>query len=112
MSKAILFVNLNKENARDLADEIVLGLENLDFQTDVFTFKGESNLSHDYNIAFSLGGDGTVLYTARAMSPLGVPIVPINMGTLGFIAAVRPENWKQVFDSWLKIGRASCRERV
>ena len=102
MPKAILFVNLRKENAQSLAEEITLRLESMNFQADIFNFQEKSDLRSDYDIAFSLGGDGTVLYTARTMAPLGVPIIPINMGTLGFIAAVRPEKWKDVFDSWLQ----------
>ncbi|MDR0313074.1 MAG: NAD(+)/NADH kinase [Treponema sp.] len=102
MSKAILFINPKKDNVQTLAAEIIreLGLRNI--KADSFTF-GKSkriNLNRSYDIAFSLGGDGTVLYAARLMAPLGVPIFPINLGTLGFIAAVHPEDWVRVFDSW------------
>lgn len=54
----------------------------------------------NYDVAFSLGGDGTVLYAARCMAPAGVPILPINLGTLGFIAAVHRSEWRHVYDSW------------
>ncbi|MCI2425295.1 NAD(+)/NADH kinase [Candidatus Acetothermia bacterium] len=39
-------------------------------------------------LAVSLGGDGTVLKTATAFSPLGVPILGINLGGLGFLPQV------------------------
>jgi NAD+ kinase len=35
------------------------------------------------------------------MAPLGIPIFPINIGTLGFIAAVHPAQWEQVFEQWM-----------
>jgi NAD+ kinase len=35
------------------------------------------------------------------MSPFNIPILPINLGTLGFIAAVSPNDWEKVFDSYL-----------
>jgi NAD+ kinase len=38
-----------------------------------------------------LGGDGTVLRVARGIYPNEVPILPVNFGTLGFLAAVMPE---------------------
>jgi NAD+ kinase len=49
---------------------------------------------------FSLGGDGTVLYAARLFSPLNVPILPVNMGTLGFISAVEQADALRLFGAW------------
>jgi NAD+ kinase len=102
MAKAILFVNLKKADAQTLADKIIRELDQRKIEGRIFTSNEKQgfNAEDAYSTAFSLGGDGTVLYTARAMAPLGVPIFPINLGTLGFIAAVHPEEWEGVFDSW------------
>jgi NAD+ kinase len=104
IKRAVLFINLHKANARLLADEIekVLGRENI--KVDSFNFEGKPDFTTEggYDIAFSLGGDGTVLYAARTISPFGVPILPINLGTLGFIAAVHPQEWVQVYERWLE----------
>lgn len=106
MKAAILFVNPEKENAYTLAKEITRELEQRNFTVRVSTFgetaqEGARPSAGAYDLAFSLGGDGTVLSAARAMAPLGTPVFPINLGTLGFIAAVHPEDWVRVFDSWL-----------
>jgi NAD+ kinase len=104
MAKAILFVNLKKENAQTLADKIVLELKRRNIEGQIYTSSGKPDFKAGdaYDLAFSLGGDGTVLFTARAMAPLGVPVFPINLGTLGFIAAVHPEDWERIFDGWSK----------
>ncbi len=39
-----------------------------------------------------LGGDGTFLRGARLVAPSGVPILGVDMGTLGFLAEVKPED--------------------
>jgi NAD+ kinase len=103
LKKALLFINLHKSAARALGEEIRAELEKRGAAVTAFTFEGPAGFRQEdgYDVAFSLGGDGTVLYAARAMAPLGVPIIPVNLGTLGFIAAVQPEKWKDVFEQWL-----------
>jgi NAD+ kinase len=44
------------------------------------------------------------------MAPLGVPIIPVNLGTLGFIAAVHPGEWKDTFEKWRQ-GKAAVSRR-
>ena len=108
--KAVLFVNVNKKNTVIASDEIKAELEKRGTEVTVFSIKDKSkdlsengNLSEEkWDIAISLGGDGTVLYTARYVAPLGVPIIPINLGTLGFIAEVNKNDWLDVFLKWEK----------
>ncbi|MDR3343570.1 MAG: NAD(+)/NADH kinase [Treponema sp.] len=113
IKKAILFINLQKVNAKALADEITEALERKNSEVRSCTFESWSGLEtkDEYDIAFSLGGDGTVLYAARAMAPARVPIFPINLGTLGFIAAVPPDAWAAVYDRWAA-GRVGCSRRL
>jgi NAD+ kinase len=101
---ALLFVNFHKPHASDLADEIANELKRLDMEVIFFPFKGclDSILMENYSVAFSLGGDGTVLYAARTIAARGIPIFPINLGTLGFIAAVHPDEWLRVFHQWVQ----------
>lgn len=45
-------------------------------------------LWHHIDLALTLGGDGTLLCTARALAPAGIPVCGVNMGRLGFLTAV------------------------
>ncbi|MCL2758813.1 MAG: NAD(+)/NADH kinase [Treponema sp.] len=100
---AVLFVNLLKKDSEQLADKIFSELNGRGIKTEVFSFEGkpEKLAPGKWDIAFSLGGDGTVLYTARSMAPLGIPILPVNLGTFGFIAEVNKEDWLLVFNKWI-----------
>jgi NAD+ kinase len=103
MKRALLFVNFLKKNAGNAADEICEKLKGRHIETDSLSAESaaDPDITGAYDAAFTLGGDGTVLYAARAMAPRGVPMIPVNLGTLGFIAAVPPADWTLVLDKWL-----------
>jgi len=43
------------------------------------------------DLVISVGGDGTILRTARIIFPLEIPIVGVNFGNLGFMAELEAE---------------------
>jgi len=99
---AVLFVNIQKENAVNKAEQIKKELEKRGIKITVFSFEGKPQIppKGKWDIAFSLGGDGTVLFTARCLAPLSVPILPIHLGSLGFLAEVAGDDWLDVFEKW------------
>jgi len=109
---AVLFVNLSKKNAEDTASQIKTELEKFSYETTIFSFEGKpvDLPAGSWDIAFALGGDGTVLYTARCLAPKRVPIFHINIGTLGFIAGVNKDEWLAVFKKWVD-GKISLSQR-
>lgn len=48
-----------------------------------------------------VGGDGTLLHAARATAAYGVPLMGINLGRLGFLVDVSPQDIETVIDQML-----------
>ena len=46
------------------------------------------HISEDTDCVLVLGGDGTLLQTARGIRQLSIPLLGINLGTLGYLAEV------------------------
>ena len=59
---------------------------------------GDSNMiplrraAEDAELIISFGGDGTFLHVARQVMDLEIPMLGVNMGTKGFMAALEPED--------------------
>ena len=70
--------------------------------------KGELGRKSDLLITF--GGDGTLLSVAR-QAPSGVPIIGVNMGTLGFLTEIRVEEFPSVLERVLA-GKFTSESRV
>lgn len=65
----------------------------------------------EWSLAISLGGDGTFLYTARLVMDLDVPILPIHMGTFGYITEISGSEWEAALASFMA-GRYSLSSRL
>ncbi len=57
------------------------------------------DMSSDFVIC--VGGDGTVLKTQHILSPKKIPILSINMGTVGFLTEVEPDDIFECLDALL-----------
>ena len=64
------------------------------------------SFAQQVDVALALGGDGTVLYTARALHGSGIPIMGINLGSLGFLTSVGDTEMAAALDA---IANQSCK---
>ena len=56
-----------------------------------YTFYPTERLFDDVNMIISFGGDGTILHTASLSAGTGIPILGVNLGKVGFLAEISPE---------------------
>lgn len=59
------------------------------------------DVASDTDLVITLGGDGTVLYCARYLQDLGIPILAVNLGTFGYITEVSVDEWKEAFKQYV-----------
>ena len=65
----------------------------------------------DSEATLVLGGDGTILASARLCAPLGTPMLPVHVGRFGFLTAVAPDTLGPALDALLE-GRFTQEERM
>lgn len=59
------------------------------------TFSSFNDLSSSFDVLFSIGGDGTILRAVTFIRSLGIPVLGINTGRLGFLATVQKDEIEQ-----------------
>ncbi len=69
------------------------------------------NLPGQADLLIVLGGDGTLLATARLMTEHNVPILPVNLGGLGFLTSVPLADLYPILEQVLE-GKNRISERV
>jgi len=77
-----------------------------------FTVVKKSVLASKVDFIIVFGGDGTYLSAARLMKERSIPILGVNMGTLGFLTEVRKEEIYDALNTILKQKKIICSERV
>ncbi len=65
-------------------------------------FTGKQDLPPHTDLVLSLGGDGTLLDTVCFVGDSNIPIIGINLGRLGFLAAVPEENMESAVMSLVR----------
>jgi NAD+ kinase len=70
-----------------------------------------ADLPGQVDVIVVLGGDGTLLSVARAVGDLGVPILGVNLGGLGFLTATTLEEMMPALEAFLD-GQMVVEERM
>ncbi|MEM9000280.1 MAG: NAD kinase [Bacteroidota bacterium] len=74
------------------------------------TFSQHKGLDDSFEMFVSFGGDGTMLRAITYIGALGIPIVGVNTGRLGFLSTFKKEDVRKVVTEFVK-GAFAIEER-
>jgi NAD+ kinase len=100
-------VHPQREGAPDLARSTGAWLESLGHEAHVL----ETGPFPHLDLAVSLGGDGTMLRTVDMVAESGVPVLGANLGHLGYLTAVEPDQLRSALEAFLA-GRYRVESRM
>ena len=68
-------------------------------------------LSDTIDLGIVIGGDGTMLHAARSLAPVGLPLIGVNLGRLGYLTDIPADQMTQLIDELLA-GQFTIEERI
>jgi NAD+ kinase len=67
--------------------------------------------SLEFDLLVVAGGDGSVLRAGHLCAPVGIPILGVNLGRLGFLIQIDRKEWREYFDKLIN-GEAWIENRM
>lgn len=103
MKHFLIYTNHHKDPKRETTNRIKAYLESKGQKCTVITnpdgsFPGDEYIPEDTFCMIVLGGDGTMLRAAWDTKKDDIPLVGVNMGTLGYMTEIEPENIEESMD--------------
>ncbi len=107
LSTVVVVANLEKRRAAEYLKSITKTLETRGIVPLVLSYRGQESVTPELEAEYAaaeaaivLGGDGTVLFTCRLFATRPIPILGVNLGTVGFMTEVLGEEWLEAFDAF------------
>ncbi len=101
----LVITNTTKDPGGQFTDELISYIrgkgcecEQIASAVDVDMTRMTNKPDADKDILLVIGGDGSVLRAAHQVLGSGVPMMGINLGTLGYLAEVDKTDWKDSID--------------
>ena len=122
MLKILLLPNSNKEKCQNVVLDVIKQLKKdnvkilaLDenkneINSNDVTYISQENITSDISFAVAIGGDGTIIRAANLILEKEIPIIGINLGTLGFLAGIEKDEIELLHN--LVVGKYSVEERL
>jgi NAD+ kinase len=90
--------------------QVVVDRETAPHAPGVEVLSREEMSSRELNFVVVLGGDGTLLSAARAVAKTGIPVLGVNLGSLGFLTEVPLEDLSRTLQG-IEDGRCDVETR-
>lgn len=101
MKHFCIFTNPHKDRDLAVTNRIKAYLESRQIKYSL-RITDEDTISDEADVILVLGGDGTMLNAAREIKGRkNIPLLGINLGTLGYLAEVEPDKIKEAIDKVL-----------
>ena len=102
--EVLLVIHPTREDAAQLGQELASGLQAAGFRvvsnrTDLVTNADDFTGPKGVEVAVVLGGDGTILRAAQLVRGFPVPILGINMGSVGFLAEIEKPSVQELISA-------------
>jgi len=118
LSTVVVIANLEKRRAAEYMKSITRTLESQGMRVLVLSYRGQETVTAELEAEYAeaeaaivLGGDGTVLFSCRLFSSRPIPILGVNLGTVGFMTEVLGEEWLEALERF-QSGETGLSERL
>ncbi|MEG0228340.1 MAG: NAD(+)/NADH kinase, partial [Lachnospiraceae bacterium] len=106
MENFYIITNDSKDQSGEITQEIKSYLEEKGRSCVLEQKDGEGNVlvgtvPKDLDCVIVIGGDGTLIQAARDLIAFDLPLLGVNMGTLGYLAEIEVQNIRSAIDQLL-----------
>jgi NAD+ kinase len=97
MNNIAIHVHETKDEAKRAATQIETGAASRGLTAAIVD--PDQPLSDGVDLVVGVGGDGTLLEAARLARPQDVPVIGVNLGTVGYLTTVAPDRIDAMLDA-------------
>lgn len=108
METFYIITNTTKDERHKISDQI---RDYLEMRGKTCLTEPEELESQRPDCAIAIGGDGTLLLSARELLGEGIPLLGVNMGTLGYLTEVEVQNLLPALDQLIE-GKYAIEDRM